>query len=668
MSDKIKMLNKKNIKKDWPVLKRLIPYILPYKKKLIMAVISMAIVSALTGALAYIVKPLINNIFITKSYTELILIPLLVISIFIVKNVFYYAEFYYTGSVGQNIIRSLRDEVYSVIVKLPVSKLNKIPTGVLIARITYDINIIQRTVSDTVSAVMKDILTMIVLLAVVFYMDFYLALAVLVLFPLVIFPVTLLGKKARRTSTDTQNEMGNITKFLDETISGLRMVKAYNMEDFEIKRFKKLSDNLYRFFMRMTKIRGLTVPFVELIGGISVAVIIFIGGLQVIKFGYTPGDFFSFLTAILLLYEPVKSLSRLNNSLQEGIAAGTRIFGILDEKQEETGGTKPVPKDINVLEIKNLYFSYDYGGGQGDTIDSVNNGKDNAEDGKKDGISGAASEEKEKAGERFDLKNINIKINKGEIAAVVGFSGAGKSTISMLIPRFYEPSSGGIAINGINIKEFNLKELRDSISYVSQNVVLFNETVRFNIEYGTSGKSMEEIINAAKLAFADEFIKNLPQGYDTIVDEAGLRLSGGEKQRILIARAFLKNAPILILDEATSSLDGESEKKIQRALFGYEESGGGTNADSKTLNADERTVNETSGAGKADSQSGLPARLSCGLCRNKIVLIIAHRLSTVKQANTIYVLEKGEIAESGSHEDLIKMDGIYKNLLLKQME
>ena len=253
----------------------------------------------------------VNNIFITKSYTELILIPLLVILIFLVKNVFYYAEFYYTGSVGQNIIRSLRDEVYSVIVKLPVSKLNKLPTGVLIARITYDINIIQRTVSDSVSAVMKDILTIIVLLAVVFYMDFYLALAVLFLFPLVIFPVTLLGKKARRTSIDTQNEMGNITKFLDETISGLRMVKAYNMEEFEIKRFKKLSDNLYRFFMRMTKIRGLTVPFVELIGGISVASIIFIGGLQVIKFGYTPGDFFSFLTAILLLYEPVKIVGEL---------------------------------------------------------------------------------------------------------------------------------------------------------------------------------------------------------------------------------------------------------------------------------------------------------------------------------------------------------------------
>ena len=647
------MFNKKNIKKDLSVLKRLLPYILPYKKKLIMAVISMAIVSALTGALAYIVKPLINNIFITKSYTELILIPLLVILIFLVKNVFYYAEFYYTGSVGQNIIRSLRDEVYSVIVKLPVSKLNKLPTGVLIARITYDINIIQRTVSDSVSAVMKDILTIIVLLAVVFYMDFYLALAVLFLFPLVIFPVTLLGKKARRTSIDTQNEMGNITKFLDETISGLRMVKAYNMEEFEIKRFKKLSDNLYRFFMRMTKIRGLTVPFVELIGGISVASIIFIGGLQVIKFGYTPGDFFSFLTAMLLLYEPVKSLSRLNNSLQEGIAAGTRIFGILDEKQEETGGTKPVPKDINILEIKNLYFGYDFCGEQGD---NVNNGKDNAEDNKKDVISGIVNEEKEKAeGKHFDLKNINIKISKGEIAAVVGFSGAGKSTISMLIPRFYEPSSGGININGINIKEFNLKDLRDSISYVSQNVVLFNETVRFNIEYGTSGKSMEEVISAAKFAFADEFIKNLPQGYDTIVDEAGLRLSGGEKQRILIARAFLKDAPILILDEATSSLDGESEKKIQRALFGTTAGGNGETGGSKNGAVD---------AGKTDS----PDVLSGGLCRNKIVLIIAHRLSTVKQANTIYVLEKGEIAESGSHDDLIKMDGIYKNLLLKQME
>ena len=244
----------------------------------------------------------------------------------------------------------------------------------------------------------------------------------------------------------------------------------------------------------------------------------------------------------------------------------------------------------------------------------------------------------ESAAEHFDLKNINIKINKGEIAAVVGFSGAGKSTVSMLIPRFYEPSAGEIRINGINIKEFNLKDLRDSISYVSQNVVLFNETVRFNIEYGTSGKSKDEIMNAAKLAFADEFIENLPEGYDTLVDEAGSRLSGGEKQRILIARAFLKDAPILILDEATSSLDGESEKKIQQALFGYEESSGGA------------------------------SKIIGGLCVNKIVLIIAHRLSTVKHADTIYVLEKGEIAESGSHDDLIKMDGIYKNLLLKQME
>ncbi len=590
------MFNKKNIKKDLSVLKRLLPYILPYKKKLVMAVISMAVVSALTGALAYIVKPLINDIFITKSYTELVLIPLLVILIFLVKNTFYYVEFYYTGSVGQNIIRSIRDEVYSAVVKLPVSKLNKIPTGVLIARITYDINIIQRTVSDSVSAVMKDILTIIVLLAVIIYMDFYLAIAALVLFPIVIFPVTLLGKKARITSTDTQIEMGNITKFLDETISNLRMVKAYNMEESEVSRFKKLSDNLYRFFMRMTKIRGLTVPFVELIGGISVAAIIFIGGLQVIKFGYTPGNFFSFLTAILLLYEPVKSLSRLNNSLQEGIAAGTRIFDILDEKPEEEGGTTIVPSEITTLEINGLYFSYD---------------KD------KD--------------ENNDLKNINIKVKKGEIAAIVGYSGAGKSTIAVLLPRFYDPDVGEIKLNGINIKKFNLKDLRNFISYVSQNVVLFNESIRFNIEYGSGNKSLDDVINAAKLAFAHDFIMSLPDGYDTVVDEAGLRLSGGEKQRILIARAFLKNSPVLILDEATSSLDSESEKVIQNALFGSDENPN-------------------------------------GLCRNKIAIIIAHRLSTVKHADIIYVLEKGGIAESGTHDELIKRDGIYKNLLLKQME
>ncbi|MDA8273293.1 MAG: ABC transporter transmembrane domain-containing protein [Deltaproteobacteria bacterium] len=581
------------MKKDFNILKRLVPYILPYKKRLILAMISMAIVSVLTGLLAYVVKPLINNIFITKSYEDLLLIPILVMAIFVVKNIFYYAEFYYIGNVGQNIIRTLRDEVYSAIVKFPVPKLNKIPTGVLIARITYDINIIQRTVSDSVSAVMKDILTILVLIVVVFYMDFYLAIVVFVLFPVVIIPVTLLGKKARKTSTDTQTEMGNITKFLDETISSLRTVKAYNMEELEISRFKKLSDNLYRFLMRMTKIRGLTVPFVELIGGVSVSLIIFVGGLQVIKFGYTPGNFFSFLTAILLLYEPVKSLSRLNNSLQEGIAAGTRIFEIIDGEPEKVGGERPVPKEIDSLEIKNLYFSYDKSKG-------------------------------------YDLKNINIKALKGKTIAIVGYSGAGKSTISMLIPRFYDPGSGEILINGINTREFNLKDLRNTISYVSQQVILFNESIRFNIAYGSFSKDMKDIIKASEFAFAHDFIMKLPNGYDTIVDEAGLRLSGGEKQRILIARAFLKNAPIIVLDEATSSLDSESEKEIQGALFGTDEN-------------------------------------PYGLCQNKIAIIIAHRLSTVKRADTIYVLDNGEIVESGNHEELIEVNGIYKNLLIKQM-
>ncbi|RZD15061.1 MAG: ATP-binding cassette domain-containing protein [Candidatus Acidulodesulfobacterium ferriphilum] len=582
------------MRKDFNILKRLVPYILPYKKRLILAMISMAIVSVLTGLLAYVVKPLINNIFITKSYEDLLLIPILVMAIFVVKNIFYYAEFYYIGNVGQNIIRTLRDEVYSAIVKFPVPKLNKIPTGVLIARITYDINIIQRTVSDSVSAVMKDILTILVLIVVVFYMDFYLAVVVFVLFPVVIIPVTLLGKKARKTSTDTQTEMGNITKFLDETISSLRTVKAYNMEELEISRFKKLSDNLYRFLMRMTKIRGLTVPFVELIGGVSVSLIIFVGGLQVIKFGYTPGNFFSFLTAILLLYEPVKSLSRLNNSLQEGIAAGTRIFEIIDGESEKMGAhQRSLPEEISSLEIRNLYFSYDKSKG-------------------------------------YDLKNINIKALKGKTIAIVGYSGAGKSTISMLIPRFYDPDSGEILVNGINIREFNLKDLRNSISYVSQQVILFNESIRFNIAYGSFSKDMKDIIKASEFAFAHDFIMKLPNGYDTIVDEAGLRLSGGEKQRILIARAFLKNAPIIVLDEATSSLDSESEKEIQGALFGTDEN-------------------------------------PYGLCQNKIAIIIAHRLSTVKRADTIYVLDNGEIVESGNHEELIEVNGIYKNLLIKQM-
>lgn len=578
--------NDKN-KKSFNVIKKLLPYIYPYKKRLILAMVSMTIVSILTGALAYIVKPLINDIFISKSFAQLIFIPLLVVGIFIVKGIFYYMEYYYTGYVGQNIIRNLREDVYKSIVNFPVSVLNKIPTGVMIARITYDINLIEHTVSNAVSAVMKDVLTVLILLGVILYMDFYLAIAALVLFPVAIIPVSFLGKKTRKTSLDTQNEMGSITKFLDETISNLRIVKAYNMQEFEVSRFKKLSDNLYKFLMRMTKIRGLTVPFVELIGGISVAFIIFLGGYQVIKLDYTPGNFFSFLTAILLLYEPIKSLSRLNNNLQEGIAASSRVFDIIDMQREFIAGKEPFPKNVQKIEMKNLYFSYDKEHG-------------------------------------YDLKKINISVEKGRTIAIVGHSGAGKSTISMLIPRFYKPDSGEILINGINIEEFNLIELRENISFVSQQVSLFNESVKFNIAYGSPViDDLNSIVDAAKLAFAHDFIVNLPLGYDTVVDEEGLRLSGGEKQRILMARAFLKNSPIILLDEATSSLDTESEKHIQDALF--------------------------------------------SLCNDKIAIIIAHRLSTVKKVDTIYVIEKGEIVEEGNHEELIELNGIYKNLLIKQL-
>jgi subfamily B ATP-binding cassette protein MsbA len=607
--------NKQKTKQSYIILKKLLPYMRPYKNRLIMALISMSIVSLLTGILAYIVKPLINDIFVSKSFEELILIPLLVIAIFIAKGIFYYMEAYYTGYVGQNIIKNIRNDVYKSIVNLPITKLNKIPTGVFIARITYDINLIQSTVSNALSAIAKDILTIIVLLAVIFYMDFYLAIAVFILFPIAIIPVSFLGKKTRKTSIDTQNEMGNITKFLDETISNLRIVKAYNMQEFEIGRFKKLSDRLYRFLIRMTKIKGITVPFVELVGGIAVSSIIFLGGLQVIKYGYSPGSFFSFLTAILLLYEPVKSLSRLNNNLQEGIAASSRVFEIMEDNFEDISKGESLPKNIERLQIKNLYFSY------------------NKENG-------------------FDLKNINLDAEKGKIIAIVGRSGAGKSTLSMLIPGFYKPDEGEILINGKNINLYSLKEIRDNISYVSQQVSLFNESVKFNIAYGTSFKNQDinhninnnidkeninkhnsseyndrnnnMIINAAKLAYAHNFVINLPEGYDTLVDESGLRLSGGEKQRILMARAFLKNAPILILDEATASLDNESERHIQEALF--------------------------------------------SLCRDKIAIVIAHRLSTVKKADNIYVIENGEIVEQGNHEELIEIDGIYKNILIKQMQ
>jgi len=449
------------------------------------------------------------------------------------------------------------------------------------SRITNDVTSIQHAVSEAVTSLLKDTFTLIFLVFVIFYRDWQLAIIAMFVFPLTIYPIAKFGEKMRRNATKTQVTMAGLTTLLQETISGTRIVKAFCMEAYENMRFARENEKLMRLALKSVSINAISSPFMEFLGGIGIAAIIFYGGYQVIHGSSTPGTFFSFLTALIMLYEPVKRLTNVNNTIQKGIAGAQRVFHILDLVPDilDREHAVDLPRIVEKIEIRNVSFSYN--------ATPV-------------------------------LRNINLTIRAGEVIAFVGMSGGGKTTLVNLIPRFYDVSDGQILIDGHDIRDVTLLSLRRQIGIVTQQTILFNDTVRNNISYGSRDCSEKEIIEAARAANAHEFIQNLPEQYDTVIGEQGTRLSGGERQRISIARALLKNAPILILDEATSSLDTEAEMEVQDAL--------------------ER------------------------LMKGRTTLVIAHRLSTIRTADRIVVLVRGEIVEEGSHDTLLARQGEYCKL------
>jgi subfamily B ATP-binding cassette protein MsbA len=432
-----------------------------------------------------------------------------------------------------------------------------------------------------VTSLFKDSFTLIGLIFVIFYRDWKLAIIAAFVFPLAIYPIAKFGEKMRRVATGTQVTMGSLTSLLQETISGTRIVKAFGMEDYEGKRFAKENEDLFRFFMKSVSIRAISGPFMEFLGGLGIAVIIFYGGYQVVKGVSTPGTFFSFLTALIMLYEPVKRLTNVNNTIQQGIAAAIRVFGVMDmtPKIKNRENAIELPRISDKIEIRNVTFNYD---------------------------------------DEPVLKNININIKSGEVVAFVGMSGGGKTTLVNLIPRFYDVTEGEILIDGHDVRNVTVESLRGQIGIVTQQTILFNDTVKNNIAYGDIKKSDDDIIETAKAANAYHFIKNLPKGFDTVIGEQGARLSGGERQRLSIARALLKDAPILILDEATSSLDTEAELEVQGALE--------------------------------------------NLMKGRTTFVIAHRLSTINSADRIIVLVNGKIVEEGTHDSLLMQKGEYFKL------
>jgi subfamily B ATP-binding cassette protein MsbA len=561
--------------------KRLLQYVKPYQAKLILAMICMVFVALSTSGSAYLVQPAVDKIFIDKNMRMLFLIPLAIVGLYLIKGIFSYGQVYLMSYVGNRIVADLREKLYNHLQYLSLSFFTKTPTGILISRLTNDVTLIQGAVSNALTRILMDSFSIIGLTGVAFYMDWKLACIAFVIFPLAAIPIYKFGAKLRKFSTKGQIRMGFITSLLQETISGNRIVKAFTMEDYESRRFSAENDQFFKIVMKRQKIKALSSPVVEVLGGLATAGILLIGGYSVIKGNSTPGPFMSFMAALAFMYRPIKSISMINDIVQGGLAAGSRVFELLDTIPEirDTDGAVPLQGISEGITFEHLSFKYE---------------------------------------DEMVLKDINFEVKVGEVLALVGTSGAGKTTLVNLIPRFYDVDEGRITIDGRDISTLTIKSLRGHIGIVTQQTILFNDTARNNIAYGDITRSEEEIVKAAKAANAHGFIEKLPLGYDTIIGEQGVKLSGGERQRISIARALLKNAPILILDEATSSLDSESELQVQTAL--------------------ER------------------------LMANRTVFLIAHRLSTIRNAHRILVIDNGRIVEEGNHDELLARNHIYKRL------
>jgi subfamily B ATP-binding cassette protein MsbA len=565
------------------VFKRLMKLVKPHWWRLLLAMICMGLVAACTAGVAYLIKPLLDEVFIARDLAKLKVIPGLVLVVYVAKGVFFFFQAYWMNFVGMTIVNDLRVALYTHMNRLSLSFFHKHPSGLLISRITNDVHLIQSAVTNVVTGLIMDVFTIIGLVFVVFYRDWKLAIIGLFVMPLGLYPIIYFGRRLRHLATDGQKVNADLTSILTETFHGIRIVKAFNMQNYENNRFIKECRKAVNIVMRTVTIRSISSPLMESLGGFCVAGIIWYGGYAVIKGESTPGSFISFMTALLLLYEPVKRVTRMNVSIQQGVSAGERVFQILDiepEIQDKPGAVDLPPVRTEGVEFRDVYFGYE--------------------------------------DEENVLKGINLKVKPSEVLAIVGVSGGGKTTLVNLIPRFYDVREGSVLVDGHDVRDVTVKSLRDQIAIVSQRVILFNDTVRHNIAYGNLDKSEEEIIAAAKASYAHDFITAMPKGYDTIIGEHGVRLSGGEQQRVAMARALLKNAPILVLDEATSSLDTESELAVQRALE--------------------------------------------NLMRGRTTFVIAHRLSTVRNADRIIVISKGRIVEEGNHETLLERDGEYRRL------
>lgn len=567
---------KKSWLDDFAVFWRLIK---EHRLRLLFALLCSLSISGINGAIAWSVKPAMDQIFIKKSAEFLYLIPLLVVILFSLRGVFTFINNYLMNSIGSKIVKFVRDALYEKLLKLPMSFFCRDSSGNLISKILNDADLLKSTVSNTIKDFLVEGLTVIVLACVAFYRRWDLALLSFIVIPLMLYSMTELGKRMKDIGMKTRLRIAKITTLLHETLQGIKIIKAFTMESDMKKRYRNALHEHYRNVMREVRTEEFTNLISETIAGIGVAVILFYGGYLVVNDKISSGDFFSFATAVILMYTPLKRLSRVNASFQRGRNVIDRLREIIFVEHEPEKGEK---REINGhIVFRNVSFKYPLS-------------KD------------------------YALKDINFEIQPGETVAIVGPSGAGKSTIADLLAGFWYPTEGDILIDGVSVKNLSLYSLRSQIALVTQDIILFNDSVINNIKFGNISSTREEVEKAAIMADAHDFITKLPEGYESMVGEKGILLSGGQKQRITIARAILREPKILIFDEATASLDTESEEKIQRALE--------------------------------------------QMRKGRTTVVIAHRLSTIKRADKIIVMDKGQIIEQGTHEELLAKGGLYSEL------
>jgi subfamily B ATP-binding cassette protein MsbA len=568
-------------------LHRLFGYARPYRGRFAVAIAAMVVYATATAAVAALIQPVIDKVLPTGEDLFIWCSALLII--YVVKGLGAYASAFVMTDIGQRVVRDLRDQLFRHILDQSATFFSRHTSGQLMSRITNDVNQVQQAVSETVGDLMREGLSLVGLALFLFYKDARLALVAVTGAPLVVYPLVRFGKRIRSTTRRSQEQLEQLSHVTAEAFTGHRIVKAFGAEAHEEQRFRRASERLYRTNLKVTSALAILPPLMELLGGLTVVGLIWYGSHQIAEKTVRPGDFAAFVAAAFMMYAPIKKLSRVNATLQQAMAASERIFEILDTHSEvpERPDAQPLPRLRQAIEFRNVSFSYD---GVSKTI----------------------------------LRDVSFSVRAGQAVAIVGLSGAGKTTLANLVPRFYDVSAGNILIDGVDIREGTLASLRSQIGIVTQDTVLFDETISSNITYGTPNASREEIEAAARAAHAHEFIITLPDQYETRIGERGQKLSGGQRQRVAIARALLRNSPILILDEATSSLDAESELLVQDAL--------------QTL------------------------------MRNRTSFVIAHRLSTVRRADAIIVLERGRVAEIGRHDELLaRPGGVYAKLYSLQI-